>query len=207
MDFITKLPLSNGYDSVLVVVDRFSKMSHFVPCVESLNAESLCKLFFENIVRLHGLPDSIVSDRGPQFVSIFWKTLLGLLKIKVSLSTAAHPQTDGQTERMNQNLEQYLRCFVNYLQDDWSNLLPYAEFAINNVVNSSTGKSPFEINFGYNPRMDFLNSSEEINVDSVESWINNLNILHLGIEVALAEAAQKSCNVSTQNRKKKKSRI
>ena len=112
MDFITKLPLSNSFDSILVVVDRFSKMTHFIPCSETINAEALAKLFIENFVRYHGLPDNIVSDRGPQFISIFLKTLLDLLHVSISLSSAAHPQTDGQSKRMNQNLEQYLRCFV-----------------------------------------------------------------------------------------------
>lgn len=191
MDFITKLPLSLNFDSILVVVDRFSKMTHFIPCVEALNAEALSHLIINNIIRLHGLPDSIVSDRGPQFVSSFWKTLLGLLDIKVSLASAAHPQTDGQTERMNQNLEQYLRCFVNYFQDDWSSLLPYAEFAINNVPNVSTGKSPFEINFGFNPRMDYLNNADDSKIESVDTWVDNLKLIHIGIESALHQSSEK----------------
>lgn len=109
MDFIVKLPMSGGFDSILVVVDIFSKMAHFIPCVEALKADGLAKLILSRIVCLHGLPDSIVSDRGPQFVSIFWKSLLKLLSVKRRLSSAAHLQTDGQTERMNQNVEQYLR--------------------------------------------------------------------------------------------------
>ena len=191
MDFITKLPMSGGFDSVLVVVDRFSKMSHFIPCVESLNAEELCDLVIKQVVRYHGLPDSIVSDRGPQFVSKFWKTLLGLFGIKASLSTTAHPQTDGQTERMNQNLEQYLRSYTNYLQDDWSQLLCYAEFAINNVVNVSTGKSPFEVNYGFNPRMDYLNEVDGTRMESVDTWATNLNLIHFGIEAALLSASER----------------
>ena len=201
MDFITKLPLSNNFDSILVVVDRFSKMTHFIPCSESINAENLAKLFIENIVRYHGLPDNIVSDRGPQFISTFWKTLLNLLHVSISLSSAAHPQTDGQTERMNQNLEQYLRCFVNYLQDDWSQILSYAEFAINNVPNSSTGKSPFEINYGFNPGMDYLSKVEKSEVESVDSWIDNLNLIHLGIEIALNEAARKMTFYANKHRR------
>ena len=195
------MPLSNNFDSIFVVVDRFSKMTHFVPCNETVNAENLARLFIDNIVRYHGLPDNIVSDRGPQFISIFWKTLLNLLHVSVSLSSAAHPQTDGQTERMNQNLEQYLRCFVNYLQDDWSCLLNYAEFAINNVPNSSTGKSPFEINYGFNPRMDYLPKAESTSIDSVDSWIDNLKLIHIGIEIALNESARKMTFYSNKNRR------
>ena len=200
MDFITKLPKSGVFDSVLVVVDRFSKMSHFIPCVESLNAEELCDLVIRQVVRYHGLPDSIVSDRGPQFVSKFWKTLLGLFGIKASLSTTAHPQTDGQTERMNQNLEQYLRSYTNYLQDDWSQLLCYAEFAINNVVNVSTGKSPFEVNYGFNPRMDYLNEVDGTRMESVDTWATNLNLIHFGIEAALRSASEKMAASANKSR-------
>ena len=207
MDFVTKLPLSDGFDSILVVVDRFSKMTHFIPCVEAIDAEGVAKLIMKNIVRLHGLPDSIVSDRGPQFVSKFWRILLDFLGVKVKLSTAAHPQTDGQTERMNQNLEQYLRCYVNYLQNDWSGLLSYAEFAINNVPNSSTGKSPFEINKGFNPRMDYLSGVGEVLVDSVDSWVNQINIIHLGIELALRQSSEKQKEFANRKRREHKFKV
>jgi len=107
-DFITKLPLAQGYDAILVVVDRFTKMAHFVPTTERTSTEGLARLFRDNIWKLHGLPDSIVSDRGPQFVAGIMKELNRMLGIETKLSTAFHPQTDGQMERMNQELEQYL---------------------------------------------------------------------------------------------------
>jgi transposase InsO family protein len=106
MDFIVKLPRSNGYDSILVVVDRFTKMAHFIPCNETCTASKLAFLVMDNVFKLHGLPEDIVSDRGPQFVSNFWKHLLSLLSIQRNLSSARHPQSDGQTERVNQKLEQ-----------------------------------------------------------------------------------------------------
>jgi len=106
--FITKLPLAQGYDTILVVVDRFTKMAYFVPTTERTSAEGLAQLFRDNIWKLHGLPDSIISDRGPQFTAGIMKELNHMLGIKTKLSTAFHPQTDGQTERMNQKLEQYL---------------------------------------------------------------------------------------------------
>lgn len=114
MDFIVKLPTSRGYDSILVVVDRCSKMSHFIPCRESLTAADLADLLFHNVFKLHGLPDEIISDRGPQFVSTFWKQLLGRLNIDRKLASSRHPETDGQTERVNQILEQCLRCYINF---------------------------------------------------------------------------------------------
>jgi len=113
-DFITKLPLAQGYDSILVVVDQFTKMAHFVPTTETTMAEGLARLFRDNVWRLHGLPESIISDRGPQFAAGLMRELNGLLGIETKLSIAFHPQTDGQTERMNQELEQYLRMFIDH---------------------------------------------------------------------------------------------
>jgi len=115
-DFITKLPLAQGYDSILVVVDRLTKMVHFVPTTEKMSAEGLARLFRNNIWKLHGLPESIISDRGPQFVAgIMWE-LNQMLGIESKLLTVFHPQTDGQTERVNQELEQYLRMFTDHRQ-------------------------------------------------------------------------------------------
>ena len=120
-------------DSVLVFVDRMTKMSHFIACLKTTSAPDFARLFVAHIVRLHGLPDSIVSDRGSIFTSNFWSTLASILQINPRKSTAFHPQTDGQTERMNQTLGTYLRIFVNQEQDDWFDLLPLAEFAYNNA--------------------------------------------------------------------------
>ena len=107
-DFITKLPLVQGYDAILVVVDKFTKMGHFIPTTEKTSAKGLARLFRDNVWKLHGLLDSIISDRGPQFAAGVMKELNCMLGIETKLSTAFHPQTDGQTERMNQELEQYL---------------------------------------------------------------------------------------------------
>jgi len=113
-DFITKLPLAQGYDSILVVVDCFTKMAHFVPTTEKTTAEGLARLFRDNVWQLHGLPESIISDRGLQFEVGLMRELNELLGIKTKLLTAFHPQTDGQTKRMNQELEQYLRMFIDH---------------------------------------------------------------------------------------------
>ena len=114
MDFISQLPLSNGYDSILVVVDRFSKMSLFIKTYTTASAQDLAKLFVEHVFSKHGLPSNIVSDRGSLFVSSFWTSLGENLQVSRNLSTAYHPETDGQTERVNQILEQYLQMLVNY---------------------------------------------------------------------------------------------
>jgi len=118
MDFIKDLPRSEGYDTILVVIDRLPKMSHFIPCSKDLDARQFANLFMKEIVRLHGLPHDIITNRGTLFTSDLWKETTGKLGIERRLSTAFHPQTDGQTERTNASLEQYLRAYINYQQDD-----------------------------------------------------------------------------------------
>ena len=119
VDFITKLPVVAGKDAILVICDRLSKMTYFVATTERMLAGGLARLFRDNIWKLHGLPESVVSDRGPQFTAELTKELNRMLGIETRLSTAFHPQTDGQMERMNQELEQYLRFFVDHRQKDW----------------------------------------------------------------------------------------
>uniref|UniRef100_A0A8C5MX57 Gypsy retrotransposon integrase-like protein 1 n=1 Tax=Leptobrachium leishanense TaxID=445787 RepID=A0A8C5MX57_9ANUR len=153
MDFIVELPLSAGYNTVMVVIDRFSKMAHFLPHTGIPTAAQTATLFIKEIFRLHGLPSTIISDRGSQFTSLFWKSFCKTLHMQQSLSTAYHPQTNGQTERTNGTLEQYLRCFTSHLQDDWADLLPIAEFAYNNQIHRSIKCSPFFANYGQHPVM------------------------------------------------------
>jgi len=116
-DFITKLPLVQGYDSILVVVDRLTKMVHFIPTTEKTSAKGLARLFRDNMWKLHGLPESIISDRGPQFVAGLMRELNGILGIKSKLLMAFYPQADGQTKRVNQELERYLRMFIDHRQE------------------------------------------------------------------------------------------
>jgi transposase InsO family protein len=155
MDFVTGLPAAyfrkDLVDAILVIVDRFTKYSFFFPVSTSLTAADLAKLLHEEIELQFGPPRGIVSDRGPVFTSEFWSQLCFHSKVKRRLSTAFHPQTDGQTERMNQTLEHYLRCFVSDQQVNWPNLLKTAQFACNNARNATTGTSPAMALFGYEP--------------------------------------------------------
>ena len=137
MDFITDLPTSHGYDTLLVVVDRLSKQAHFIPTIKSLDAPDLARLYVTLVFKLHGLPSSIISDRGTVFTSLFWKELTSQLGVQLKLSTAYHPQTDGQTEQVNQCVEQYLRNFCSYQQDDWVDWVALAEFQYNNLIHVS----------------------------------------------------------------------
>ena len=138
VDFITKLPLAQGYDSILVVVDRLTKMVHFIPTTEKTSAKGLARLFRDNVWKLHGLPESIILDRGPQFAVGLMRELNRMLGIESKLSMEFHPQIDGQTERINQELEQYLRMFIDHRQEQWPEWLGTAEFVYNNKAHSST---------------------------------------------------------------------
>jgi len=147
--------LAQGYNSILVVVDRLTKIAHFIPTTEKITAEGLARLFRDNVWKLHGLPESIISDRGPQFAAGVIRELNVMLGIDSKLLMAFHPQIDGQTERMNQELEQCLRMFIDHQQEQWPEWLGTAEFAYNNKVQTSTKVSLFKANSGRDPRMGF----------------------------------------------------
>jgi hypothetical protein len=180
MDFIIQLPLSEGCATVWIIVDRFTKMAHFIPIKEKeKTAEGCAKLFLSNVWRLHGLPSSIVSDRDSVFTSSFWAELMKKLNIKRKMSTAFHPQTDGQTERVNQTLEHYLRQFCNYEQNDWYEMLPLAEYCYNNSVTTATQLSPFYANYGFHPRTNWPVEMESKNPasKSYAHWMTSVHEL------------------------------
>jgi hypothetical protein len=148
IDFITDLPKSHGCTNLMVITDRLSKGVILEPCSD-IRAETVAKKFIQVFYRHHGIPRAIVSDRGVQFVGQLWKRVCTLLQITRRLSTAYHPETDGSTERMNQTVEAYIRIFTNYDQDNWVDLLSYAELAINNRDATATKVSPFFLMHGY----------------------------------------------------------
>jgi transposase InsO family protein len=148
VDLITQLPESDGYDAICVVVDRLTKRAHFFAITNEFSAKDLANLLYERVWTQHGLPLQIISDRGVQFAAKLFQEWCQLLGIQSSISTTYHPQTDSQTERVNQSLEQYLHCYVDYQQDNWSRLLFSTEFAYNNASHESTKTSPFFLEYG-----------------------------------------------------------
>jgi len=155
VDFVVKLPLSSRHDTVMTVVDSVSKRAHFIPTYTTVTVEGTARLFLHQVWKLHGLLKCVIADCGPQFVACFTKELYRLLGIKLASSTAWHPQTNGQTECVNQELDQYLQLFVNERQDNWYNLLPMVEFQHNNHVHSATQQPLFLLNTGRISHMGF----------------------------------------------------
>jgi len=200
VDFITKLPVVAGKDAVLVVCDRLSKMTHFVATTEGTTAEGLARLFRDNVWKLHRLPESVVSDRGPQFAAELTKELNKMLGIQTKLSMAFHPQTDGQTERMNQELEQYLWFFIEHRQKDWPEWLAAAEFAINNKTHTATKVSPFMANYGKEMRIggDIRKKGK---VESATEFVERMKKVHEEAEVALRKTQEEMKRYADRGRK------
>ena len=187
VDFITGLPEAQGYDAIFVVCDCFTKEVHIIPTTTETSSLGLAHLYLNQVWRLHGLPNTVISNRGPQFASTFMRELNNILGIQTKLSTAYHPQTDGQTERMNQELEQYLRMFVNYRQTDWPKWLAIAKFSHNNKFHLATRMSPFFANYGYHPRMG-VEPRREVKVQSVEDFVSKMQKVQEEAEAALKKA-------------------
>jgi len=181
-----KLPIVVGKDAILVVCNRLSKIVHFVATTEGM---SVARLFRDNMWKLHGLLESIVSDRGPQFAVKLTRELNRMLGIQTRLSTTFHPQTDGQTEQMNQELKQYLRFFVEHRQKDWPEWLVSAEFVVNNKVHTATKVSPFRTNYRRELRIGGDIRRKE-KVEKATEFVERMKQVHEEVEVALKKAQE-----------------
>jgi hypothetical protein len=212
MDLITQLPpTKDGHDAIVVIVDKYSKMIHCVPTTTTVNAPQLARLFFDEIVRHHGVPSSIISDRDPRFTSSFWQQLWKQLGTKLAMSTAYHPQTDGQTERANRTLEEMLRAYVNTKQDDWDRHLTAVEIAYNNSKQTSTGFSPFYLNYGQHPSIpirsivavDTTSNSNNSAEQMLEQLFDDLNVAEMNVE----RAQQRQQHYTNLHRKQKEYQV
>src|SRR3979490_1201062 len=188
VDFIVELPEAHGHNTVMNVVDSVSKRAHFLPTNTTITALGAARLYLAHVWKLHGLPKQVVSDRGPQFISEFTRELYRLLGIRLAATTAYHPQADGQTEGVNQELEQYLRLFVNERRDDWDDLLPMAEFQYNNHVHSATQQTPFMLDTGRHPRMGFEPREPESRTETVNEFRDRMEKSLEQAKSALAKA-------------------
>jgi hypothetical protein len=198
-NFITGLPEVQGFDTILVVVDRAKKQIHVVPTMAETSALGLAKLYRDNVWRYHGLLDSIISDRGLQFAAALMKELNGLLGIKTKLSMAFHLQTDSQTERVNQDVEQYLRIFTSHRQHDWLEWIALGEFAYNNKVHSVIQVSSFYASYGYNPRMGVEPRRQSKN-EAVDNFASRMKSVHEEAQAALTKARDEMKRYTDQTR-------
>jgi hypothetical protein len=199
MDLIVSLPLTSaGHTAIVVFVDRFSKMAHFVATTDQVSAKDFALLFRHHVLRLHGCPRDLVSDRDPRFTSHFFRELCALMGVQQNMSTAFHPQSDGQTERVNRVLEDMLRHFVGPLQDDWDTYLDSLEFAYNNSCHESLGTSPFKLLYGHNPKTPYEAISLSQNLPA--SQVPAAAKFSSDYELSLAQA--KSCLLAAQSRQR-----
>ena len=190
MDFIEELPNSNGYNSILVIVDRASKQSIFIPTNTTITSEQLAELFVIHVFSKHGVPNHVTSDRGSEFVSAFFRALGESLSMNLHFTSGYHPEADGQMERVNQTLEQYLRIYCTYQQDNWSNLLPMAEFAYNNAPNASTGITPFYANKGYHPNIT-VRPKIDIRSDKAKDFVANIDEIRMILREEITRAQKR----------------
>ena len=200
MDFIEGLPWSGRFNCILVVVDKFSKYSHFLPLSHPFSASQVATTYVDQVYRLHGLPDSILSDRDPIFTSRFWQELFRQTQTTLRMSTPYHPATDGQTERTNQCLETFLRCFVHSCPKKWSSWLPLAEFWFNTSWHSALGKSPFFVLYGHEPRHWGIEAASATPVSDLNTWLSEREEMQALIRQHLLRAQTRMKHQADKNR-------
>ncbi|KAK3558462.1 hypothetical protein QTP86_018113 [Hemibagrus guttatus] len=199
VDFLTDLPDSGGFTAVMVVLDRFSKGCKLIPLKGLPTAMQSAEAMFNHVFRNFSLPEDIVSYRGPQFTSRVWESLCARLGIGVSLSSGYHPQSNGQAERLNQEIGRFLRTYCSREQQRWSEFLPWAEYAQNSLIHSSTGLTPFQCMLGYQPPL-FPWSREPSNVPAVEEWYRLSQEVWERAHVRLQRAVQRQRIQADQRR-------
>lgn len=177
LDFIEGLPKSGRYNCILVVVDKFSRYPHFIGLSHPFTALTVAAAFMDHVHKLHGMPESIVSDRDCVFTSAFWQELFRRSGTFLRMSSSYHPQTDGQTERVNQCLEAYLRCFCHACPSKWMQWLPLSEYWYNTSMHSALGKSPFEVLYNRSPRQLGISLADTCSVPDLDSWLAERDLM------------------------------
>lgn len=191
MDFIEGLPKSKNCNCILVVVDKFSRYAHFIPLSHPFTVLDVAILYMNNVFKLNGLPAVIISDRDRIFTSFVWQELFKLVGTELRMSTAYHPKTDGQIERVNQCLETYLRCFVHACPIKWHQWLSLAEFWYNTSYHSTLGNTPFVILYGHEPRQLGIDALESCQIPDLQQWLANRSLMQQFLQQHLIRAQKK----------------
>src|SRR6266850_1706057 len=190
MDFIEHLLAADSFTAILVIINHLTKQSLFIPTYDTINSPELAQLFLTHVFSKHGVPLHVTSDQGTKFISHFFCSLGKLLQMELHFTLGYHPEGDGQTKCINQVLEQYLRAYTNYQQDDWASLLPLAEFAYNNAPSTTTGVSPFFTNKGYHPTL-FTDTTMVVTSSEAQQFVVQLNKIHNELKQSIADAQER----------------
>ena len=201
LDFISGLPSSHNFTTILVVVDRFSKGTHLGALPSKYSAHRVAQLFIDIVCKLHGFPRSLVSDRDPVFLSAFWRELFRLSSTKLRYSTAYHPESDGQTEVLNRTLEQYLCSFVHDRPSSWFSYLSLAEWSYNTSTLNSTGISPYELTYGKPPPSMPTFTPRSLPIEAADTLLSTRQAMHAKFHQRLIKAQSTMKMYADRNRR------
>jgi hypothetical protein len=207
MDFIERLPKSQKYDTIMVVIDKYTKYGHFIPLAHPFSALTVAQAYLDSVYKLHGLPKGIVSDRDKIFMSAIWRELFRLSDTQLLMSSSYHSQTDGQSERLNQSLEGFLRCAVNSCPRQWNKWLSVAELWYNTSYHSALGRSPFEVLYGHPPRQFGLSNELQCHSPDLEQWLTERHLLSDVIQHHLHRAQQRMKSYADKGRSEREFQI
>lgn len=201
------LPKFGHANCILVVVDSFTKYGHFLPLLHPFTAASVAKVFFHEVYKLHGLPTTLISDRDKIFTRKLWKELFGLSRVELAMSLSYHPQSNGQTERLNQTMETFLRCFANACPSKWIHWISLAEFWYNTSNHSAIGRTPFEVLYGYEPKHFGISVVDSVSIPDLATWLNEHCTMTELIKQHLLHAKQRMKKQPDQHRTKRQFEI
>jgi hypothetical protein len=207
LNFVEGLPPSGNANCILVVVDYFTKYGHFLPLKHPFTASGVAKAFLDHVYKLHGLPSIIISDRDRIFTSSFWSELFKLAGVSLHMSSSYHPQSDGQTERLNQTMETYLRCFANACPSKWSSWLSTAEYWYNTCKHSSTGLTPFQALYGYEPNHFGVSVLDSISSTELKTWMQDRHLMADLIKQHLHRAKLRMKKQADQSRSERQFKV
>lgn len=204
LDFVEGLPVSDRFNAILVVIDKFSKYGHFIPIHHPYSALQIAKIYLDNVYRLHGMPKALVSDRDPIFTSALWQQLFKLTDTKLLMSFSYYLQTDGQTELLNQCLEGFLRCTVHSCPRQWSKWISVAEYWYNTAYHSALGRTPFEVLYGQSPRHLGISNLQLCSVPYLEQWMKERELLTRMVQQQLERAQYQMKTQADKHRSERK---